>query len=73
MKNNYETLKQILFRGAKIEYDCYAVMLDNPAGQWTEQETSQQLQLYLSLWQVIAEAKLEDEFYAWRKEDKHNG
>ena len=63
--NNYETLKQILFRRAKIEYVFYSAMQDNQGGHWTQLEIWHQLRMYLTLWQVIEEAKLEDEFYTW--------
>ena len=72
MANKYETLKQILFRRAKVEYDFYRSMCDNPDTRWSQAEVARQLQCYLNIWQVIAEAHLEEEFYARCDEEKHN-
>lgn len=58
-------LKGILFFRTKTELDAY---LDMEEG-YTEGEKEQQRQRFVSLYQVIEEAELEDEYQAWK--EKH--
>ena len=63
LRNNEETLKlkQILFFRTKAEMDAYHDMSRKPE-DWTEAEIEQQ-----SVWQVIEEAELVDEYEAWKE------
>lgn len=68
LRNNEETLKlkQILFFRTKAEMDAYHDMSRKPEG-WTEAEIEQQRSRFCSIWQVIEEAELVDEYEAWKE------
>lgn len=65
LRNNEETLKlkQILFFRTKAEMDAYHDMSRKPE-DWTEAEIEQQRSRFCSVWQVIEEAELVDEYEA---------
>ena len=67
LRNNEETLKlkQILFFRTKAEMDAYHDMSRKPE-DWTEAEIEQQRSRFCSVWQVIEEAELVDEYEAQR-------
>lgn len=68
LRNNEETLKlkQILFFRTKAEMDAYHDMSRKPE-DWTEAEIEQQRSRFCSVWQVIEEAELVDEYEAWKE------
>ena len=68
LRNNEETLKlkQILFFRTKAEMDAYHDMSRKPE-DWTETEIEQQRSRFCSVWQVIEEAELVDEYEAWKE------
>lgn len=68
LRNNEETLKleQILFFRTKAEMDAYHDMSRKPE-DWTEAEIEQQRSRFCSVWQVIEEAELADEYEAWKE------
>ena len=68
LRNNEETLKlkQILFFRTKAEMDAYHDMSRKPE-DWTEAEIEQQRNRFCSVWQVIEEAELVDEYEAWKE------
>lgn len=68
LRNNEETLKlkQILFFRTKAEMDAYHDMSCKPE-DWTEAEIEQQRSRFCSVWQVIEEAELVDEYEAWKE------
>ena len=68
LRNNEETLKlkQILFFRMKAEMDAYHDMSRKPE-DWTEAEIEQQRSCFCSVWQVIEEAELVDEYEAWKE------
>ena len=59
-------LKQILFFRTKAEMDAYHDMSRKPE-DWTEAEIEQQRSRFCSVWQVIEEAELVDEYEAWKE------
>ena len=68
LRNNEETLKlkQILFFRTKAEMDAYHDMSRKPEDR-TEAEIEQQRSRFCSVWQVIEEAELVDEYEAWKE------
>lgn len=68
LRNNEETLKlkQILFFRTKAEMDAYHDMSRKPE-DWTAAEIEQQRSRFCSVWQVIEEAELVDEYEAWKE------
>ena len=68
LRNNAETmrLKDILFQRTKAEMDAYHDMSRKPE-DWTEAEIEQQRSRFCSVWQVIEEAELADEYEAWKE------
>ena len=67
LRNNEETkrLKQILFVRTKAEMDAYHDMSRKPE-EWTAEEIEKQRIRFCSVWQVIEEAELADEYDAWK-------
>ena len=67
LRNNEETkrLKHILFFRTKAEMDAYHDMSRKPE-EWTAEEIEQQRSRFCSIWQVIEEAELADEYDAWK-------
>ena len=68
LRNNAETLqlKDILFQRTRAEMDAYHDMSRKPE-DWTEAEIEQQRSRFCSVWQVIEEAELVDEYEAWKE------
>lgn len=68
LRNNEETLKlkQILFFRTKAEMDAYHDMSHKPE-DWTAEEIEQQRSRFCSIWQVIEEAELVDEYEVWKE------
>lgn len=68
LRNNEETLKlkQILFFRTKAEMDAYHDMSRNPE-EWSAEEIEKQRIRFCSVWQVIEEAELVDEYEAWKE------
>lgn len=68
LRNNEETLKlkQILFFRTKAEMDAYHDMSRKPE-DWRAEEIEQQRSRFCSVWQVIEEAELVDEYEAWKE------
>ncbi|MCD7884712.1 MAG: hypothetical protein LUI87_13560 [Lachnospiraceae bacterium] len=56
-------LKELLFFRAKAEMEAYQSM----AKGYTEDEKELQRQRFCSVYQIIEEAELEDEYEAWRQ------
>lgn len=67
LRNNEETkrLKHILFFRTKAEMDAYHDMSRKPE-EWTAEEIEKQRIRFCSVWQVIEEAELADEYDAWK-------
>ena len=59
-------LKNLLFFRVKAEMDAYHDMSRKPE-DWTEAEIEQQRSRFCSVWQVIEEAELVDEYEAWKE------
>ncbi len=57
------SLKELVFFRTKTELDAYLGMEEG----YTEEEKEQQRQRFVSLYQVIEEAELEDEYLAWKE------
>ena len=68
LRNNEETLKlkQILFFRTKAEMDAYHDMSRKPE-EWPAEEIEKQRIRFCSVWQVIEEAELVDEYEAWKE------
>lgn len=68
LRNNAETLrlKDILFRRTKAEMDAYHDMSREPES-WTAEDIAHQRIRFCSIWQVIEEAELADEYEAWKE------
>ena len=66
-RNNEETLKlkQILFFRTKAEMDAYHDMSHAPESN-TAEEIQRQRARFCSVWQVLEEAELVDEYDAWK-------
>ena len=58
-------LKELLFFRAKTELDGYLMMKDGDG--YTEEETERQRERFCSIYQIIEEAELEDEYDAWKQ------
>ncbi|MCD8075153.1 MAG: hypothetical protein LUF27_08975 [Lachnospiraceae bacterium] len=58
-------LKELLFFRAKAEMESYQSM----TGVYTEEEKELQRQRFCSVYQIIEEAELEDEYEAWRQDN----
>lgn len=56
-------LKYVLFFRCKAEYDGYIGMDDT----YTEEEKELQRARFMSAYQIIEEAELEDEYRAWKE------
>lgn len=56
-------LKYVLFFRCKAEYDGYIGMDDT----YTEEEKELQRARFMSVYQIIEEAELEDEYRAWKE------
>ena len=73
LRNNEETLKlkQILFfrtkAGKMTGVRPVRLIHDKRAAGWTEAEIEQQRSRFCSVWQVIEEAELVDEYEAWKE------
>lgn len=59
-------IQQILFFRTKAEMDAYHDMSRKPE-DWTAAEIEQQRSRFCSVWQVIEEAELVDEYEAWKE------
>lgn len=66
LRNNEDTLKQILFFRTKAEMDAYHDMSRKPE-EWSAEEIEKQRIRFCSIWQVIEEAELVDEYEAWKE------
>ena len=68
LRNNEETrrLKEILFFRTKAEMDAYHDMSRKP-DEWSAEEIEKQRIRFCSIWQVIEEAALVDEYQAWKE------
>lgn len=68
LRNNEETLKlkQILFFRTKAEMDAYHDMSRKPE-EWSAEEIEKQRIRFCSVWQVIEEEELVDEYEAWKE------
>ncbi len=68
LRNNAETLKlkNILFFRTKAEMDAYHDMSRQPE-HWSAEEIEQQRTRFCTVWQVIEEAELVDEYEAWKE------
>ena len=68
LRNNEETmrLKEILFFRTKAEMDAYHEMSHKPE-EWSADDIEHQRIRFCSVWQVIEEAELADEYEAWRE------
>ena len=68
LRNNAETLrlKDILFQRTKAEMDAYHDMSRKPES-WTAEDIAHQRIRFCSIWQVIEEAELADEYEAWKE------
>lgn len=68
LRNNAETLqlKDILFQRTKAEMDAYHDMSRKPES-WTAEDIAHQRIRFCSIWQVIEEAELTDEYEAWKE------
>ena len=68
LRNNAETLKlkNILFFRTKAEMDAYHDMSRRPE-RWSAEEIEKQRIRFCTVWQVIEEAELVDEYEAWRE------
>ena len=68
LRNNEETrrLKEILFFRTKAEMDAYHDMSRKPE-EWSAEEIEKQRIRFCSVWQVIEEAELVDEYEAWKE------
>ena len=58
-------LKELVFFRAKAELDGYLMMKDGDG--YTEEETERQRERFSSIYQIIEEAELEDEYDAWKQ------
>ena len=56
-------LKELVFFRTNAEYEAYIGM----GGGYTEEEKEQQRARFLSAYQIIEEAELEDEYQAWKE------
>ena len=68
LRNNAETLqlKDILFQRTRAEMDAYHDMSHKPES-WTAEDIAHQRIRFCSIWQVIEEAELTDEYEAWKE------
>lgn len=68
LRNNEETrrLKEILFFRTKAEMDAYHDMSRKP-DEWSAEEIEKQRIRFCSVWQVIEEAELVDEYEVWKQ------
>lgn len=68
LRNNAETLrlKDILFQRTKAEMDAYHDMSRKPESCTAEDIAHQRIR-FCSIWQVIEEAELVDEYEAWKE------
>ena len=68
LRNKVDTiqLKEILFKRTGAEMDAYHDMSRKPE-DWTAAEIEQQRSRFCSVWQVIEEAELVDEYEAWKE------
>ena len=68
LRNNEETLKlkQILFFRTKAEMYAYHDMSRKPE-EWSAEGIEKQRIRFCSIWQVIEEAELVDEYEAWKE------
>ena len=68
LRNDEETLrlKHILFFRTKAEMDAYHDMSRKPEA-WSAEEIEKQRIRFCSVWQVIEEAELADEYEAWKE------
>ena len=58
-------LKELLFFRAKAEMEAYQSMTEG----YTEEEKELQRQRFCSVYQIIEEAELEDEYEEWRQDN----
>lgn len=58
-------LRYVVFFRAKAEYDAYISMKDDST--YTEEEKAEQKARFMSAYQIIEEAELEDEYQAWKE------
>lgn len=68
LRNNEETrrLKEILFFRTKAEMDAYHDMSRKPE-EWSADDIEHQRIRFCSVWQIIEEAELADEYEAWKE------
>ena len=68
LRNNAETLKlkHILFFRTKAEMDAYHDM-SRQSEHWSAEEIEKQRIRFCTVWQVIEEAELVDEYEAWKE------
>lgn len=66
IENSLKEFYRILFFRTKAEMDAYHDMSHKPE-DWTEAEIKQQRSRFCSVWQVIEEAELVDEYEAWKE------
>lgn len=68
LRNNEETrrLKEILFFRTKAEMDAYHDM-SHKLDEWSAEEIEKQRIRFCSVWQVIEEAELVDEYEVWKE------
>ena len=57
-------LKELVFFRAKAELEAYQDMKEG----YTEEEKVQQRQRFMTAYQIIEEAELEDEYQAWKEQ-----
>lgn len=58
-------LKQVLFERTLIELEGFQSLARDPY-TYTEEEIERQRERFCSAYQIIKEAELEDEYFAWR-------
>lgn len=61
-----DKLTDLLFNRTKTEFDAYQSMSDG----YTDTERETQRQRFMSLWQVIEEAHLEDLYQEWKEQNE---
>ncbi len=60
-------LKELLFFRTKTEVEAYRDMENNPHGSYNDSEIAQQRERFCSVYQVVVEAGLEDEYTIWKE------
>ena len=57
-------IKELIFFRAQAELEGYQMMAEGKG--YTEDEIEQQRQRFMSIYQIIEEAELEEEYYGWK-------